>query len=284
MPREGVLPFTMVDVFGLDHGSGNPLAVVHDADDLSADSMQAIARWVNLSETVFLTRPTEGSADYAVRIFALDRELPFAGHPSLGACHAWLDVCARPRAGQTIVQQCAAGLISIIAHPATLELVSLPLLRLEPPSSEELARALDLMGSTGEGLLDAMWVDNGPGWLGLLFDRVDTVLALSPRPRWPDTLHIGALARYPTASDVVVETRAFHTDHRLNVVEDPVTGSFNAAVAEWLIASGRLPERYAVSQGQCIGRRGRIDVAWRDDAIRIAGPTRTIVRGTIRVV
>lgn len=277
-PKE--MPFTLVDVFGVEFISGNPLAVVHDADMLAADQMQQIARYMNLSETVFLCRPTLAEADYAVRIFALDRELPWAGHPTLGACHAWIEAGGSERTTGRIVQQCEAGLVTVFNDRGSLEFVAPPLIRLEPPSDDQLSEALRLVGSDGRGLVDAMWIDNGPGWLGLLFDRADAILSLRPERSWPAALHIGLLGFHPPSSEFALETRAFHTDQHLTVVEDPVTGSFNAAAARWLIEAGRLPPSYSVSQGTCIGRRGRIDMRMRKGAITVSGRTRTVVRGT----
>jgi PhzF family phenazine biosynthesis protein len=282
-PAQG-LPYSLVDVFGLEPVSGNPLAVVHDADDLSAGQMQRIARYMNLSETVFLCRPTVAEADFAVRIFALDRELPWAGHPTLGACHAWIDAGGSRRTDRRIFEQCGAGLVTIYEEGEGLELVAPPLLRHEPPSDAELTQALRLLGSDGQGLIEAMWIDNGPGWLGLLFDRADTILALKPQRSWPAALHLGVVGFHVSGSEFAVEARAFHTDQHLTAVEDPVTGSFNAAVAHWLVGAGRLPGGYSVSQGRSIGRRGRIDVRTRDGAITISGRTRTVVRGTTFLV
>ena len=276
-------PCTTVDVFGIEALSGNPLAVVHDADGLRTDQMQRIARWMNLSETVFLCRPTLKDADYAVRIFALDRELPFAGHPTLGACHAWIEEGGRVRSGAPVLQQCEAGLIRVFHDEGTLAFAAPPLVRHEPPSGAELAEALRLLGSDGRGLIDAMWVDNGPGWLALLFERADIILSLKPERSWPTALHIGAVGFQSPPSEFAVEVRAFHTDQHLTAVEDPATGSFNAAVAQWLIGSGRLPASYSASQGACIGRRGRIDIAERAGAITVSGRTRTVVRGTVFV-
>ncbi len=273
-------PCRIIDVFGLDAFSGNPLAVVHDADDLQPDQMQQIARWMNLSETVFLCQPTLPEADYAVNIFALDRELPFAGHPTLGACHAWVEAGGKGQAGGRIVQQCGAGLVTLFNDQGRLEFVAPPLIRHEAPSSVELAEALRLLGSDGHGLIDARWIDNGPGWLGLLFDRADTILSLKPERSWPSALHIGVTGFHPPSGEFALEARAFHTDQHLTVVEDPATGSFNAAVAQWLIEAGRLPARYSVAQGTCIGRRGRIDVGRREGAITVSGRTRTVIRGT----
>ena len=278
------LPFTIVDVFGMGPVSGNPLAVVHDADDLETDQMQQIARYMNLSETVFLCRPTFAEADYAVRIFALDRELPWAGHPTLGACHAWIGARDRGRYDRRILQQCEAGLVTRFDECGRLAFVAPPLLRHQPPSEAELAQALRLLGSDGRGLIEAMWIDNGPGWLGLLFDRADTILSLKPERSWPAALHLGVVGFHGPESEFALEARAFHTDQHLTAVEDPATGSFNAAVARWLIGAGRLPADYSVSQGSGIGRQGRIDVGVRDGAITISGRTRTVLRGTAFLV
>jgi len=273
------LPCTIVDVFGVDVVSGNPLAVVHAADALPDRAMQEIARYMNLSETVFLHRPTTADADYAVRIFALDRELPFAGHPTLGACHAWLEAGGQSHVPSHIVQQCGAGLISVI-DDGSLGFVAPPLGRHERPTSPELGEALELLGSEGDGLIEAMWVDNGPGWLALLFDSAERILTLKPKRSWPDHLHLGMAGFQPAGGDYAIETRAFHTDQHMNCVEDPVTGSFNAALALWLVGEGRLPPCYSVSQGQCVGRRGRIEICSRHGEIIVSGSTRTVVRGT----
>lgn len=273
-------PYSLVDVFGLEAVSGNPLAVVHEADELSADQMQQVARYMNLSETVFLSRPTTPEADYAVRIFALDRELSWAGHPTLGACHAWIDAGGRGRSDRRIVQQCEAGLCTIVDEGGRLGFAAPSLLRHEAPSDAELTQALRLVGSDGHGLIDAMWIDNGPGWLGLLFDSAETILALKPERSWPAALHLGVVGFHAPGSEFALEARAFHTDQHMTAVEDPVTGSFNAAVAQWLIEAGRLPGSYSVSQGAAIGCRGRIDVRVREGAIIISGVTRTVIRGT----
>jgi PhzF family phenazine biosynthesis protein len=278
-PANG-LPCTIVDVFGVEPVSGNPLAVVHDADELHADQMQQIARYMNLSETVFLCRPTRPEADYAVRIFALDRELSWAGHPTLGACHAWIGAGGKGRANGRILQQCDAGLITVYDDGGRLAFVAPPLVRHEPPSHAQLSKALQLVGSDGRGLVDTMWIDNGPGWLGLLFDCADRILSFKPERSWPGALHIGLAGFHLPPSEFAIETRAFHTDQHLTVVEDPVTGSFNAAIAQWLIGAGRLPSSYAVSQGVCVNRRGRIDVAIREGAITVSGRTRAVIRGT----
>jgi PhzF family phenazine biosynthesis protein len=272
-------PYTLVDVFSSGRASGNPLAVIHDADDLAPDRMQAIARYMNLSETVFLCRPTRPEADYALPIFALDRELPWAGHPTLGACHAWLEAAGRGQDSRRIVQQSASGLTELSRGERGLDFVAPPLQRFEPPSTNELRQALDLVGSDGTGLTDAMWIDNGPGWLGLLFDRAETILALKPLRSWPAALHIGVIGFHAPPEPCAIEARAFHTDQHFVAVEDPVTGSFAAATALWLVGAGRLPPAYCVSQGQCVGRAGRIEVVTRDGDIRVCGRVRTIIRG-----
>lgn len=269
-----------MDVFGAEAASGNPLAVVHDADGLGDEQMQRIARWMNLSETAFLVRPTHLDADFAIRIFALDRELPWAGHPTLGASHAWIESRPERQTSWPIVQQCQMGLAPVFAENDRLAFTAPPFTRHEPPSSSELHEALRLVGSDGQGLIDAMWIDNGPGWLGLVFDQAATILSFEPQRAWPAALHIGVIGFHGPASEFAIEARAFHTDQYLGAVEDPVTGSFNAAIAQWLINAGRLPGTYSVSQGSRVGRSGRIDVAVRDGEILVAGRTRTVIRGT----
>ncbi|GAA4026541.1 PhzF family phenazine biosynthesis protein [Actimicrobium antarcticum] len=272
--------FQLVDVFSEQPFSGNPLAVVFDADDLTTEQMLAITRWLNLSETAFLLTPDNPLADYRLRIFTLDREMPFAGHPTLGGCHAWLSGGGKPRDALEIIQECGAGLIPIRRNASTLAFAAPPLLRNGPvdePALLEMARFLRIDRTA---IVDAQWVDNGPGWMAVLLDSADAVLALEPQRDYPTRLDLGVVGPHPAGSDAAFELRAFLTDHHGAVREDPVTGSLNASVAQWLIASGRAVAPYFASQGNRLGRTGRIHVtADTAGAVWIGGTTITLFSG-----
>lgn len=271
--------FQLVDVFGGESFKGNALAVVMDAEDLSTEAMQDITRWLNLSETTFLLPPTEPEADYRVRIFTLDRELPFAGHPTLGTCHAWLRGGGKPKSDK-IIQQCTAGLVPIRQTEAGLAFAAPPLVRSGPISEDELAKSVEILGISKDDVVDAQWIDNGPGWVGILLKSAEEVLALQPVGTYPDRVHIGVVGPHATGSDISWELRAVISDHQRKLLEDPVTGSLNASVAQWLIGSGRSGPRYKAAQGTVIGRTGRIAVEQDDEgAIWIAGNTKTMFEG-----
>ncbi|HSL56247.1 MAG TPA: PhzF family phenazine biosynthesis protein [Acidimicrobiales bacterium] len=272
------LPFTQVDVFTAEPFLGNPVAVVLDADGLDTDRMQAIARWTNLSETTFVAAPTDPAADYAVRIFTPAAELPFAGHPTLGTCHAWLAAGGRPAAPDVVIQQCGVGPIRIRRGDGRLAFAAPPLVRSGPVDDDLLDELVATLGVTVSDVVDAAWVDNGPGWVAVLLADVDTVLALRPRPSARD---IGVVALCPPGSAAAIEVRGFFpVDGTL--VEDPVTGSLNASLAQWLLGSGRLRAPYVARQGTVLGRRGVVHVD-RDDAgdIWVGGDTVTCVDGEI---
>lgn len=273
-------PFAQVDVFSSVPFAGNPVAVVLDADGLDDDTMCRIARWTNLSETTFVLPATDPGADYRVRIFTPVAELPFAGHPTLGTCHAWLAAGGGPKTDGTIVQQCAAGLIPIRADEGRLAFAAPPLVRSGAVDAVTVDTILDAFDIESDALLAAQWVDNGPGWLALLLDSPDTVLAA--RPGFVD-LKIGLVAAYPPGSQVAVEVRAFFPKDG-TLLEDPVTGSLNASLAQWLIASGRLTTPYVAAQGTAIGRSGRVHID--QDAggtIWVGGDTVARVHGTIAI-
>lgn len=275
-------PFRKVDVFGAASLSGNPLAVVHDADGLTADEMQAIARWMNLSETSFLMPPTTDDADYRVRIFTLRSELPFAGHPTLGTCHAWLEAGGVPQA-ETIVQECGLGLIEL-RRTDQLAFAAPPLLRSGTVDEPDVARVQAVLGLDADDVVATEWVDNGPGWIGVLLEDREAVLALKPdiaRDRVGGQLEIGVIGPHPDGSDVDFEVRAFFADHLGRLNEDPVTGSLNASLAQWLIGTGRAPASYVASQGTALGRSGRISITADGDRIWVGGSTRTVVEGTL---
>jgi PhzF family phenazine biosynthesis protein len=266
--------FRQVDVFGSGPLTGNPVAVIHDADDLEDDEMQQFAQWTNLSETTFLLRPTTDEADYRLRIFTPTRELPFAGHPTLGSAHAWLEAGGAPQ-GEGVVQECAAGLVTI-GRGELLAFQAPPLLRDGPVSEVDLGTVTDILGISRGDVIDAKWVDNGPGWVGVLLDDARAVLGIEPDRSKMDGWDVGVVGPWRDGgSDADVEVRAFDSS-----TEDPVTGSLNASLGQWL-AGTVLPEEYVAAQGTAIGRRGRVHVRRAGDTVWVGGDTRTTVRGEV---
>ncbi|CAN5457574.1 PhzF family phenazine biosynthesis protein [soil metagenome] len=275
--------FQLVDVFGQERFSGNPLAVISGGDDLDGDAMMAITRWLNLSETSFLLPPTEPGADYRVRIFTLERELPFAGHPTLGSCHAWLANGGVARGGDAIVQQCGAGLIPIRRADQRLAFAAPPLLRSGPVDETELRHVAEILGIARDAVVDAAWADNGPGWIAVMLSSAEDVLALQPRLARAERVDIGVVGPHPTGSDIAFEIRAFFSDQHGTLIEDPVTGSLNASVAQWLFASGRARGGYIAAQGTRLGRTGRVHVSQDGDGlVWIGGATQTLFEGKMR--
>lgn len=273
--------FSQVDVFTDELTKGNALAVVHDADDLSDDQPAAIANWTNLSETAFLLRPTDPAADYRVRIFTVDAELPFAGHPTLGSASAWLAAGGVPRDPGRIVQECGVGLVPIRVDGARLAFAAPPPLRSGPVAADELAGVIQWLDVDPKDVLDAQWVDNGPGWVGLLLSDATTVLGLRPDGPGPFPA-VGVIGRYPPGSECDVEVRALFGAAG-GIIEDPVTGSLNASLAQWLIGSGRLPTSYVSSQGTMLGRRGRVHIEADANDIWVGGQVAAGVAGTIAI-
>ena len=297
-------PFKQVDVFTAKPYAGNPLAVVLDGTGLDDAEMQNFARWTNLSETTFLLPPTEPSADYRVRIFTPGGELPFAGHPTLGSCHAWLEAGGRPKATGRIVQQCAKGLVPIRYEGERLVFAA-PSSQRSAPSPSMLAKVAGALGLRAHQIVAAQLLDNGPVWLGLLLADADTVLALKPDHRVLKELGqkvgvagipernvgpaTGLIARsnrearafaQSQAEDIGLEVRAFAAP--MGIEEDPVTGSLNASLAQWLIAEGHLPERYLAAQGQCLGRAGRVHVMRdADGQVWVGGDSVTCIDGKL---
>ncbi len=273
--------FSQVDVFTDTALLGNPLAVVHGADALDDARMQAFARWTNLSETTFLSAPTDPGADYRVRIFTPGGELPFAGHPTLGSCHAWLERGGVPKRAGEVVQQCGVGLVRLRREGASAAFAAPPLVR-EAVSQDDLAAALAAMKVPRDRLVDAQWLVNGPRWLGLLFDSAATVLAIEPDAGLLARFRtIGVAGAHPSGSECALEVRGFIG--RPAFSEDPVTGSLNAGLAEWLIASGRAPDRYVAAQGTKLGRAGRVRIVREGGAIWVGGHTVTCVRGDVEL-
>ncbi|HVK29609.1 MAG TPA: PhzF family phenazine biosynthesis protein [Nocardioides sp.] len=271
-------PFRQVDVFTAEPLLGNPVAVVHDADGLDDEQMQAFARWTNLSETTFLLPPTDPAADYRLRIFTPSMELPFAGHPTLGSAHAWLEAGGVP-AGQRVVQECGVGLVELRQADGRLAFAAPGLLRSGPVEDELVERIVVALGLTRDDVLDIAWADNGPGWVGVRLRSAEDVLALTP-DFMSLPVDVGVVGPWPEGSECAVEVRAF-VPHAAGITEDPVTGSLNASLAQWL-AGGVLPASYTAAQGTAIGRRGRVHVATDDDGtIWVGGDTLTTIHGTV---
>jgi PhzF family phenazine biosynthesis protein len=276
--------FQQVDVFSDTPYLGNPVAVVVDADGLSIDDMKQLARWTNLSETTFLLPPTTADADYRVRIFNLAQELPFAGHPTLGSCHAWLTAGNQAKEHDRIMQECGAGLVPIRRSGKTLAFAAPPLVRegaVEEPYVEQI---VDLLQIDRSDVVDAQWVDNGPGWVAVLLDSAEAVLTVEPTPGARGKWDIGVVGPYPTDSACAFELRGFFTDERGMFIEDPVTGSLNASVAQWLLRTGRARAPYVASQGTALGRAGRIRIEQdTDGTIWVGGATTTCITGRIEM-
>ena len=273
-------PFTQVDVFTNVLTFGNPVAVVHDADDLTTQDMADFARWTNLSETTFLIAATDERADYQLRIFTTNTELPFAGHPTLGSAHAWLEAGGIAKNPESLTQQCAAGLVRIRRDGTRLAFAAPPLIRGGDVDAEDLTEIMAFLGIDPDVIVDAQWADNGPGWVALLLTDAETVLAL--RPKAVDSGRfsaVGVVGPYPPHSEVDFEVRAFTS--LVTQAEDPVTGSLNAALGQWLIATRRAPSSYVAAQGTAIGRRGRVYVTQIGNDIWIGGDTVTGVTGMV---
>jgi len=273
-------PFQLVDVFNTSAFTGNPLAVVFDADDLTTSAMQTMTRWLNLSETAFLLRPTSPAADYRVRIFTLDREMPFAGHPTLGSCHAWLSNGGQSADASEIVQECGAGLVPIRRSAEYLSFAAPPLIRGGSVDESKLLEIAAFLRISRSHIVDAQWADNGPGWIVVLLASAGEVIALEPARDHPTRLDVGVVGPHPTGSTVAFELRAFFTDHQGGVREDPVTGSLNASTAEWLLASGRASAPYTAAQGTRVGRSGRIHIHQDGRGVWVGGRTATLFSGT----
>lgn len=281
--------FRQIDVFTSVPYAGNPLAVVVDAEGLTSDDMQRFARWTNLSETTFLLPPSDAKADYRVRIFTSAAstaqrsspsayELPFAGHPTLGTCHAWLAAGGTPKQEDVILQECGAGLVPLRRTPGGLAFAAPPLLRSGPVEESLVEHLASSLGIDRGEIMDAAWADNGPGWVAVLLRSADAVLAL--RPRLVD-LDVGVVGACPEGSPEAFEVRAFFPKEGATA-EDPVTGSLNASLAGWLIGSGRARAPYVARQGTALGRAGRVHIS--QDAlgtIWVGGGTVTCISGTV---
>jgi PhzF family phenazine biosynthesis protein len=283
--------FRQVDVFTTVPYRGNPVAVVLDAEGLSTEQMQEFTNWTNLSEATFLLPPTQAGADYRLRIFCPGRELPFAGHPTLGSCHAWLEAGGKPR-GEFVVQECGVGLVKIKREGDRLAFAAPPLRKSGPLPEEDVALIARGLGVARSDIVGHAWCDNGPNWRGVLLRSADQVLTLQPDGAVLSGLDVGVVGprgkvgvvgSRPADDECAFEVRAFFPGNN-GMTEDPVTGSLNAALAQWLIGAGLAPQRYVASQGTALGRAGRVHVE-RDGQgeIWIGGASVTCMDGSVRL-
>ncbi|MGA1812616.1 PhzF family phenazine biosynthesis protein [Frondihabitans sp. 4ASC-45] len=285
--------FAQVDVFASDPYLGNPVAVVLDADGMTDEAMASFARWTNLSETTFVLPPTSPDADYRLRIFTPSEELPFAGHPTLGSAHAWLEAGGVPRSGRAdgsgsgsgsglgvVVQECAAGLVTLRRTDGRLAFGAPPTIRSGAVDEADLARVAAALGVSRADIVSHQWIVNGPEWMGIELASADAVLAVEPDFSGVLDLAIGVFGAYPEGSRHAFEVRGFVPN--VGVGEDPVTGSLNAALAQWLQREGRAPLSYTNGQGTRLQRDGvvSIDVDAAGD-VWVGGATTTMIRGSV---
>jgi len=272
-------PFRQVDVFTATPYLGNPVAVVLDGTGLATAQMQRFTDWTNLSEATFVLPPTHPEADYRLRIFCPGQELPFAGHPTLGSCHAWLQAGGKPK-GDEVVQECGVGLVRIRRDGTRLAFAAPALQRGGPLDDGELARIAQGLGIARADIVAHAWCDNGPPWRGVMLRSADQVLALRPDGQALGGLFTGVVAPRPAGDDCAFEVRAFFPGHG-GLAEDPVTGSLNAALAQWLIGAGLAPERYVAAQGTALGRAGRVHVARDGGTVWIGGESVGCIEGHV---
>ncbi len=275
---------------------GNPVAVVLDAVGVSDDEMARFANWTNLSETTFVLPPEDPGADYRVRIFTPGSELPFAGHPTIGTCHAWLEAGGQPAKDGVIVQECGVGLVTLRRDGGRLAFAAPPLMRSGPVDEPDIERTCQVLAIERSAVVDAQWADNGPGWLAVLLRSAEEVLALEPDYSAEEGYDVGVVGPYPIGvagphkigvagasvddSEAAIEVRAFFRAGG-NAAEDPVTGSLNAALAQWLLADGVLAAPYVASQGTVLGRAGRVHIVEADGEIWVGGDAVTCVEGSV---
>jgi PhzF family phenazine biosynthesis protein len=285
-------PFKQVDVFTATPYRGNPLTVVLDGEGLSAEAMQHFTNWTNLSECTFLLPPTpEGAAagaDYRVRIFCPGRELPFAGHPTLGSCHAWLEAGGVPRGAQ-ILQECGVGMVAIRRDADRLAFAAPPLIRSGPLDEADVTLIARGLGLARSDIVAHSWCDNGPNWRGVMLASAEQVLSLKPNAAVLAGLDIGVVGPRgkvgvvgkPARGDTQFEVRAFFPGNN-GLTEDPVTGSLNAALAQWLIGAGLAPDRYVAAQGTALQREGRVHIERdADGTVWVGGDSVTCINGEV---
>ncbi|HET9259322.1 MAG TPA: PhzF family phenazine biosynthesis protein [Acidimicrobiia bacterium] len=273
--------FRLVDVFGERQLTGNGLAVVVDSDGLDTDEMLEITRWLGFSETTFLAEPETAGADYKTRIFTLAGELPFAGHPTLGTCHVWLTETGAD--SDEIVQECGVGLVPVRRNDEILSFRAPQLIRGGPVSDDDLVDFASILGVDAEEIVDSAWVDNGPGWVGIMLSDAGSVLRLRPdfNRSDRDPIDIGVVGLHAEGSSIAYEVRAFFSDQNGGMLEDPVTGSLNASLAQWLVGSGVVQPPYVAAQGTALGRSGRVCITQDDGEIWVGGRVFDVVEGEL---
>jgi PhzF family phenazine biosynthesis protein len=276
--------YTQLDVFATGSLSGNPLAVVHGADALGDREMQSFARWTNLSETTFLLAPSDQRSDYRVRIFTPQRELPFAGHPTLGSCHAWLAAGGTPQNDDEIVQECGLGIVRVRRSGTRLAFAAPPTIRGGPVDENTLDQIKRALGVDGPEIRASQWVDNGPGWVAVLLRSREDILALRPDYSAMAPLEVGVVGPCLPDHETQFEVRAFIPGvGGVADCEDPVTGSLNASLAQWLIGAGLAPDRYVASQGTVLGRAGRVFIERDGDDIWVGGDSVITITGQVEL-
>jgi len=273
--------FHQLDVFSNEPLFGNPLAVVHEANDLSESQMIQFANWTNLSESTFLLNPTNELADYKLRIFTPSSELAFAGHPTLGSCYAWLNKGGVPKNKDIIIQECGVGLIKIRRNGERLSFLAPKLLKTGPLDQTTLNTISKGIGIPVEDIAHHQWVDNGAGWCAVMLKTASQVLAIKPNVEYLKTLKLGVIGPHPTDHEHDFEVRAFVIPFGIH--EDPVTGSLNAGIATWLINSGLSKDSYSVSQGAALGRKGKIYIEAINNEIWVGGEVVNCIEGEVRL-
>ncbi|MFF5794680.1 PhzF family phenazine biosynthesis protein [Paeniglutamicibacter sp. NPDC012692] len=273
--------YSEVDVFSPTPYLGNPLAVVHDADGLTGDQMQRFAKWTNLAETTFLLQPTDPAADYRLRIFSATQEFPFAGHPTLGSAFAWLESGGVPKNNGTIVQECGAGLVTVRVENQRFAFAAPRLTRYGPVEESLVHRVAAALGVPWGHILDTSWLVNGPEWIGVRLSTAQEVLSLNPDPMDLGSLSIGVVGPHVPGHDIQFEVRAFLGGDP--VWEDPVTGSLNAGLAQWMTDTGIADRHYVAAQGTAIGYQGRVHVAVGDGEIWVGGDVTSCIRGEVNL-
>jgi predicted PhzF superfamily epimerase YddE/YHI9 len=272
--------FQLIDVFGERPFTGNPLAVIALTEDRDTETLQRITRWLNLSETAFLLPPTAEGADYRVRIFTLDRELPFAGHPTLGSCYAWLNLGGQPQQADVVVQECGAGLIRVRRTAQGLAFAAPPLIRSGPVDHVKLEEACSVLNIQPQDVVATQWIDNGPGWLGIQLSSAEAVIAVEPARSHNARIDIGLVGLHPAGHPHAYEVRAIFSDPYGALIEDPVTGSLNASVAQWMLERHLVGPHYTATQGTRLGRSGRITIeSEAAGTIWVGGNTETLFSG-----
>ena len=281
MTTESMFRFDQIDVFSMTPLLGNALAVVHSADSLSTSQMEHFARWTQLSETTFLLAPETPEADYKVRIFTPEGELPFAGHPTLGSAHAWLNAGGSPADPQRIIQECGVGLIPIRKDAEMLAFRAPDLLKTGPVEEETLQVICHGLGIERSEILLHQWVDNGPGWAAVTLDSAERVLSISPNFSLLTSVNFGIIGPHDSHQDADYEVRAFVNS--LDIPEDPVTGSLAAGIAQWFSREGLAEKSYTIAQGQKLQRQGRIHISEENGEIWVGGVSTRCISGTLHL-